>query len=414
MSIQKINEILNNTSYLKGSNESGTRQIHEQRILFEEKYAITDNSIDLLSKRTFYGRLDLQQNTIYPDKEKLINLRSNNKEKSHLVLPFVNDAYSELEIKINDLISKGKLVPNEIIPFTAQETYTNFENRYKENLTELLDAFYLYSYNNATINNILNFKDFINQFIRYISISNVSLSMTKFCFSRANINSTGLIIDTRQQKMDLDILKDLFYQNNNYSNYNRLLLAHGFSVDKYAPWRLIFNVDSKIAQSYMNKYDINNNTELFENYYIKTYETELSIFIDILMNYYNDKLLQIRPNSFKTQIAKTKNGFKSFFEVKEKQKIKEEEIFKLIPELSFFKLYFYIRLKEENFDLSQEQFNNLMTQLTILYEIEGVNSVYQFVNNYTKVITNNGGNPKLSLTRDTRKVYNTLNVHFHI
>lgn len=414
MSTQKINEILANAKYLKGSNDSGVEEIQQLRKDFADKYSVVENSIDLVLVKTLYGRLDLQQNTIYPNKDKLVNLRSNAKETSDLVLPFVNDAYMELELKVSELIAKNKLKPNEILPFTAQTTYVNFENKYKENLTQLLEAFYMNAYNEGTINNILNFKDFINEFIRYVSISNISLSMTKYCISRGSISSTGLMIDTKKQKMDLDILKDMFYKNDNFNNYNKLLLSHGFSVDKYAPWRIIFNIDSKIAQSYMSKYGINNTEELFDNYYLRTYESELSNFISILLDYYNNKLLQIRPNSFIIQTKQTKNGVKTYFETKEKKPIKEEEIFNLIPELSFFKLYFYIRLKEESFNLSQTQFDNLMSQLTILYQVEGVNSVNEFVKNYTKPINTYGANPSLSLTRSTVTSYNNLNVHFRI
>ena len=414
MSVEKIRQILQNAEYSNGSNSSNSRDIHEKRILFNQKHNYKPNSIDLQSKRSFYGRLDLNQNTIYPDISKMVKLYSNGKETEIFVLPFVNDAYQELTSKINEFIRLGKLLPNEILPLVAQETYQSFESKYENNLKELLDLFFQNSINNGEINLIKNFKDFINQFIGFVSLSNVSLTMTKYSITRSNVMSTGLVIDTKKQKMDLDIIKDLFYTNINYDTYNRLLLTYGFSVDKQAPWRMIFNIDSEIAQSYMSKYDISNTNDIFDMFYKRTYETDMSTLVDILLTYYNDKICTIKPNIFETKIAQKNNQFKTFFSVTERKKISEENIFKLIPEISLLKLYFYIRLREESFNLSQEEFDSLMTRITILHQSSGVNAVNDYVNNYTKFITNDGANASLSLTRETVTRYNNLNVHFRI
>lgn len=414
MSTQKIKEILSNAEYTNGSNLSSASEIHEQRIRFNNKHGYKPNSIDLQSNRSFYGRIDLQQDTIYPDKEKMVNLRSNGKQKNVLVLPFVNDAFQELEAKVNDLIKIGKLLPSQLLPISAKEISFDFESSYTSNIKGILDAFFQFSINNGQINKIKNFKDFINEFINFVSLSNISLTMTKYCIARNNISSTGLVIHTKKQAMDLDLLKDLFYSNENYETYNRLLLTYGFSVDKQAPWRIIFNIDSKISQLYMSKYGIKNNNDLFDNFYKRTYETDMSVLMEILLTYYNDKICTIKPQVFETKIKKSKEGFKSYYNTIERVKLNEENIYKLITELTLLKLYFYIRLKEESFNLSQEEFDGLMTKLTILYQSSGVNAVNDFVNQYTKFSTNDGANARLSLTQDTVTSYNSLNVYFRV
>jgi hypothetical protein len=414
VSIQKIKEILANTEYTNGSNLSNAREIHEQRIRYNNKHGYKQNSIDLQSKRSFYGRLDLQQDTIYPDINKMVNLRSNGRQKNVLVLPFVNDAFQELEAKVNDLIKIGKLIPNQLLPISAEEVYFDLETNYQNNIKQILDAFFQYSINNGEINIIKNFKDFINQFMNFVSLSNISLTMTKYCIAKSNISSTGLIIHTKKQVMDLDMLKDLFYSSESYETYSNLLLTYGFSVDKFAPWRIIFNIDSKIAQSYMSKYDIKNTNDLFDNFYKKTYETDMSILIENLLLYYNDRICVLKPQLFETKIKQSKQGFKSFFATTERLTISEENIYKLIPEVTLLKLYFYIRLKEESFNLSQEEFDGLMTKVTILHQTSGVNGVNDFVNEYTKFSTNDGANASLSLTREGVTRYNNLNVYFRV
>jgi len=414
MALKTLTDILNNPVYCKGSNLLDAKKIFEERVKYNKKHAYKENSINIQNERTLYGRVDLNQNFIYPNMEKIINLRSNGKLKEHMVFPFVNDAYNEMELKINELLRLGKIKPNEIIPFKTQNSFSNFENSYKQNIIGILDLFVKFTRRNGQINKIYNFRDFINYFIEFTTIRNVSLTATKFCLTNNNILSTGLCIELLKQPLDLDVMKELFYENKNYPLYNSLLLTYGFSVDKHAPWRIIFNIDSSIAHTYMSKYNIENTEDLFHTFYKRTYETELSLLLDIMMEFYNTKLCELRPYVFKTETTQTKNGIKTYNKTSYREKITEESLFKLIPELTLLKLYFYIRLREESFNLSQEEFDSLMTKITILHQTSGVNAVNNFVNNYTKFITNDGANPSLSLTRETVTRYNNLNVYFRV
>ncbi len=414
MSFEIIRKVLQNPTYTSGSNDMGTIDIYNQRKKFNNKNKYKENSLNLQTQSTLYGRLDLQQNVIVPNSEILVNLFANGQQQNHLVFPFVNDAYREMEQKITQLISYGKIVPNEIIPFKTQNTYFDIENKYKQNLKDILDLFFNYIYKNGTINKISNFKDFINYFIDFTTLSNISLSLTKFNTNFGNLSSTGLSVELLNQQKDLDIIKEIFYDNRNYNSYNSFLIKYGFSIDVNCPWTIVFNINSKIAQQYLAKYNIQNLDDLFENYYKRTYETELSKMIEILMNFYNDKICDIKPYLYETKTTNIKGGIKTFSKTSERIKVTEEILYKLIPEVSLLKFYFYIRLREQSFDLGQEEFDSLMNKLTILHHSEGVNAVNNFVNNYTKFMVNDGSNPRLSLTRETVTSYNNLNVHFRI
>ena len=414
MALKNLNDILNNPIYSKGSNKLKSRDIYTERLSFNKKHAFKENSIDLRGQRSLYGRVDLNQNFIYPDMDKLINLRSNGEQKEHMVFSFVNDAYNEMEGKINELLRLGKINSNEIIPFKTQNSFSNFENSYKENMKQILNLFVSYIRDNGEINKIFNFKDFINYFLNFTSIRNVAITASKYCLTNSNILSTGLSIELIKQPTDLDILKELFYENKNYEVYNALLLSYGFSIDKYCPWRIIFNIDSSISHTYMAKYQIENTEDLFHTFYKRTYETELSLLLDTMMEFYNTKVCDIKPFVFNTQVAKLSNGIKTYNKVGNREKVTEESLFKLIPELSLLKLYFYIRLREESFNMSQQEFDSLMGQLTILHQIKGVNTVNEFVNQYTKFSTSDGANASLSLTREGVTRYNNLNVYFRV
>ena len=414
MSIAKIKDILNNANYLTGSNESTSIKIYEERTAFKNKYFNVENSIDFQNTRTFYGRFDLQQNTIIPDIEKMTLLNSNGKQKDDYVFPFVNDAFRDLQSKINEFISNGKLQPNELLPIDAQKSFISFQNKYEESTNQLLDVFYVYIYTRGIIDHILTFKDFINEFINYVTVANIPITMTKFCISSTNIMYSGLAIDTKKQLLDLDILKDIFYQNTNYKTYNSLLASYGFSIDKHIPWRIVFNIDSAIAKNYMSKYNIVDNNDLFNKYFIRTHEVDISVLFELLLNFYNDKLQQYRPYNFQIKTAVTKKGIKSYLKPIQRLKLEEENLYKLIPEISILKLYFYLRLKETGFDLNQQEFDSLMNHMTILYETSGVNGANEFVNNYTKPFISKGANPSLSLTNSVVTEYNKLNVHFRI
>ncbi|MFM1840964.1 MAG: hypothetical protein RIR47_1013, partial [Bacteroidota bacterium] len=141
MAVQRLRDILNNQKYSKGSNSLKTRDIFDERVKYNKKHGFKENSIDLQNQRSLYGRLDFQQNLIYPNMDKMVNLRSNGETKEHMVFSFVNNAYNEMEAKINELVRYGKLVPSEIIPFKTQDSFSNFENSYKENIRKILDLF---------------------------------------------------------------------------------------------------------------------------------------------------------------------------------------------------------------------------------------------------------------------------------
>ena len=67
MAVQRLRDILNNQKYSKGSNSLKTRDIFDERVKYNKKHGFKENSIDLQNQRSLYGRLDFQQNLIYPN-----------------------------------------------------------------------------------------------------------------------------------------------------------------------------------------------------------------------------------------------------------------------------------------------------------------------------------------------------------
>ena len=61
MSFEIIRKVLQNPTYTSGSNDMGTIDIYNQRKKFNNKNKYKENSLNLQTQSTLYGRLDLQQ-----------------------------------------------------------------------------------------------------------------------------------------------------------------------------------------------------------------------------------------------------------------------------------------------------------------------------------------------------------------
>ena len=53
-------------------------------------------------------------------------------------------------------------------------------------------------------------------------------------------------------------------------------------------------------------YNLTNINDMFDNFYKKTYETDMSVLMTTLLAYYNDKICTIKPNVFETKTKQTK------------------------------------------------------------------------------------------------------------
>jgi hypothetical protein len=235
-------------------------------------------------------------------------------------------------------------------------------------------------------NEILNFKQFLNDFVYYMS--NTSLKVTQTSYMLGALTSplhTGLVIELSNLKHDDDQPKAISYiQDTNYQFFFNTAQKYSFYVDKNAPWRMVFNVSTNYALEKMKGYNINSLEEMFKISYAPTYLNDWKILRTTLVNFYNEKALKKQT----VQIPVICNG-NLVFESINKTSASEQDY----DDLTWIKLYYFVRLKEQNLSLTQFDFESRCNIISNLYNTGGETAALEYINNQTKLFIDGGTNP---------------------
>ncbi len=408
----RIKEQIKNRDFSIADNRSSIIETYNDRIVYQEKHKRKNNALNVSTDKEMYGRLDVEQNTVYPRINNMTQLFSRGKSTNVFVLPFVNDAFVQMENEILQSIREGRIQQSELFPFSVESTFINFENEYGNYIRNFLIQFETYLNKYELIDKVVNFKDYMNYFIDYVKPINIPLTATSFLLS-LNINTSGLCFQIKNKDFSSDLQKENFYELSQFRLYDNILRKYGFSYDVNAPWRIIFNVNSKFSKTYMSKYDIKSERDIFRLFYNKTYENELNLMINSFIEHYN-YICGKYKYVFQTNVYKDQNGFNTVTTTKPRFTTDYERELENITENKLLKLYFYLRLKEENFELNQQEFEEVISKMSLIYISSGKEAAYNFIVENTKTLPAGGRNPPLSLTRGLRSNKNTLNVIFKL
>lgn len=404
----RAKQAIQNRDISIADNSTSVVQTYRDRIRFQETHKRKNNALNIATDKELYGRLDTEQNTVYPKFDKMTQLFSRGKSTSVFVLPFVNDAFVEMEKNIVQSIRAGRIKQSELFPFTIEPTYRNFNTEYDRYFTQILINYESYLNNFNYIDKVVTFKDYMNYFINYVKSVNVPLTATSYLLL-LNINTSGLCFQIKNKDFSSDIHKEQFYKLEQFNLYDNTLKKYGFSYDVNAPWRIIFNVNSTLSKTYMSKYNIKKEKDIFDLYYNKTYDTELSMMFKGFIDHYNNIC-----KKYNLVFESENYGYTVVTTTRRRQVADLETEYENIGELKLLKLYFYFRLKEENYELNQQEFEQLLTKMSLIYVSSGKNEANKFIVENTKTLPAGGRNPPLSLTRGIRSDKNTLNVVFKL
>jgi hypothetical protein len=354
------------------------------------------NIIDFWKTSLLYGKVDNKLNAvmIQPDYLKVIKTNNIGQNTQHYVLNFVADSFSEFlsEVQRADqlkIIPKSKLNPIRVTKSTIIP-----QTDYKEIINNFLNAVFK---KDTLKNKLLNINDFLNEFC--FAISNTSLYVSQTAYVTNRISSptiSGLIIELSNLEHGTDQPKDTQYlQDPNYQFFINTAEKYSFFVDKNAPWRMVFNLGTDYALQKFKNYNINSLEDMFNKAYKPTYLTDWKILKDILLQYYNEKVL-VKSNV--TIPTLCEDGSLNF-------KILNKELItnNVYNDLFWIKLYYYVRLKEENIRLSQTQFENKIHTLTCVYNSSGESASLELINNDTKPFLDGGTNPSYNQTVQINK-----------
>jgi|694.fasta_scaffold154131_2 hypothetical protein len=374
----------------KAKNTLNTSLLYENRLLYKYAYPSQyENNIDLWNVSSLYGKVDLELDHVYlkPQYLKVINNNVVGKSTPLYAAAFVVDAYKEFIEEVRRADQYQRIPKSLLNPLSVKRAAIVPEEQYKNRIKQILDVLLLNDLK-ALENKILTFDDFLRLFINNFSITKISLSQTANIGNIAfSPNATGLMLEVGTLEHDDDEKKvQLYLQDVNYQFFINTAEKYSFYVDKNAPWRMTFNVNTQYALDKFKIYNVNTIQEMFNLMYTKSYNTDYKLLKQYMIDYYSNNVLKKQ----KTQVYEYDDCNRTTkLDTVFKQTVDQIEK----PDVFWIQLYYFIRLKEQKINMFQSEFDNQLKKLATTYKVSGEQVVLGWINSQTKFVVDGGTNP---------------------
>lgn len=360
-----------------GNNNLGSFQLYYQRKNYQKainnKLQTANVDIyankDFIYKHSLYGKINTEGYPVSLNDNNVKKLTSNNKISA---LNLVADAYDELFAKHKSIVERNLIsTKSKFYNITPKLGYTSPNLEHSKYLNIYFNDFLKYIENNRIKHKILDLNTLISQFINYYNSSGERTLFNRSEYIISNLCSplsSGLVIQFATDDQGDDRNKYEKYINDpSFIAFDNLIKEYGFVIDRNAPWRLIFDLQSPRAEKYLQKYNINNLEQFFEqNYYLTEYFDYENMKIN-LVNLYN--FFANKEPSFKNIKTVSINDKICISEETIKRKtIIYENVATYFSEISFLKLFFYIKCNEAKSLGTQTNFNQKHNEIIALYK----------------------------------------------
>jgi hypothetical protein len=381
----------------QANNESTSKILYYQRLNYELEFnniALTktrfpENFKDYLYSNQLYGKINLNNDVINIDENRLKNLFSN----SNLFLSApAADAFNALFdrhaalIKNNSISSKSKFY--EIKP---KKAFISANLEYSKYLNIYFNKFYNFINDNDLNNKITDFKTYIKYFIMFYNENDKILNKSEFIkTSMCSPFSSGLVVEINSDNHGDDKKAYLNYLQDEYFGiFDTLSKQYGFVMDKHSPWRLTFDLAGANAEKYLEVYNIQDLNSYFDQFY---YFTEYFNFENLKINLLNLYNFIVEKQPIAKTIVTSFNNSKACISEKQilRYYINYENLYSHTTENNLMKLYFYIKIKENNCISSDSQFEQLFNEVSTVNNYNGNFAAFDFINNKCKFMKNTG------------------------
>ena len=247
---------------------------------------------DFLSdEKIFYGRIDEQNNSVFPNVQML--KQGGSKDRQIFAHNFVADAFTDLEERMQSFLRSGFIRQGEspFIPLLCKKGYVDPIPLHSSKINVLAEHF-VSSFLSDKMMQISDFETFIPLFRQYLLANAPTNPITRSSYLVSNnvsILSSGLVIEIYDGDYSDDAIKrDLFYTNKNFAPFRNAAYQHGFMIDKHIPWRLIADLNSPNMKPYVSKYYLGQpSLSVFQVGFSRTYESDIEILIQLAVLFYN-------------------------------------------------------------------------------------------------------------------------------
>tara|TARA_Y100000310_G_scaffold236448_1_gene239609 strand:+ start:54 stop:1250 length:1197 start_codon:yes stop_codon:yes gene_type:complete len=357
--------------YAESNNES-SRELFEKRTIYRVNVAnsLPDyrNLVDFnFGEKFLYGRVS---RLFVPIQLEPLSLKTKNFKAapSLSAVNFVVDAFEDLAAHFAKCASSGQIDPNNtflstLTPYAARPDPNALYSSYLETqMNEIRGAI-----RNKNVK-IRNFDEFLVELDLLLEVSAPTYAFTKPGFIKSRfcpINASGLAVEIADLNAANDDEKiNQFVTSKNWEFYVNACRSFGFMVDRAVPWRLVADIASSPMLDYAEEYAFSSTDQILILGYVPVHLKYFPNFKYHLLNLYN----KVKLKSF---FETTQCNGKTITRRVIPQNYSIAQLDKIYSEAYFLKLYFKIRLKEE-----ESQFENFEKEMLIddcmeVYENKG-------------------------------------------
>ena len=297
---KKLSRIYKGRTYYKQKNLAPRGSQFRKAI---DDYYNTPDAIDLYYEKPMYGRVDQNNDFVYPRNNKMADVQSIERisegNKHVMVLDFVAKAFKDMSAKVAKMARAGSLsMDGKLLPggkFEPAKGYVDIAIGQNAFLDIFIDR-----YNNQILvnrrtslqekNKITNIQVYYEKMIGYIELTNFKITKSgRLGSSRGGIQNTGLAIEVAEVEYGDDVvnLSEFIYGDQNFTKYRHLAREYGFAIDKNAPYRLIADLGSPVMEDYMAMYGTNIDM-LFKTHYRLASAGDIQELRNVILNGYNN------------------------------------------------------------------------------------------------------------------------------
>ena len=370
------------------SNDESARELFEKRNYYDSKLSKTGykNVVDFnFGEKFFYGRVNRTFVPITLERPTKRFKKTNAPELGLSAVNFVVDAFYDMAQQFDRCALYGSIDTSD--PFLTSlriyKAYQNPTNLYKAHRTAYFGT--IAGMIKGTQTYVLNFDDFVDKLKPILKRTTRRNPITKVGFVKSHrcpILSSGLAIEIADLDPSVDQDKiDRFVNSNNWEFYLNACASYGFMVDSRMPWRLVADIGNFPTRSpmldYAEKYGLNGPTAILNNYYGEVHENYYYQFKTNMLDLYN------RSRFRKFLVTDDCEG-RAVTRAVESATYKVNQFVREYPDSKILKLYFDIRIMEEETEMTDNEIELLIDDCIELYHqagiVEAMNAFEQIIN----------------------------------
>lgn len=302
-------------------------EMHNISVRKLNEYSSGVKYFDIERKHVLYGRIDRKGDAIYVDNVANLAEIYTGSDNTEFAIDFVSEAFSDMRryVQANTPASNTKSLYRKMRTYKAWR-HGDLEWSYHKYMSDVYANFVNeYLQTNRRYEKINNFNDFVQHFLSYISRIVYYYPVTRTGYLLSHHCSpfvSGLMFEIASERHGVSYNKNVLKYFQNDDDYNFFVgtaRKFGFMVDKNAPWRLVYNVASKV--DYMQRYGAEFDN-VFDLYYQKAHLTELDNFKNYMFSFY--RIFYAQFNSYtKLKYETDQSGECTEVKVRQEQTFRE-------------------------------------------------------------------------------------------